>query len=346
MLVFIDFFDKDGVQLLSTGWGDASRSGFVYGGIPTANIWSRNGGQFGAGTVRAIPATARTCKIGVILQSSLSGSTNVEQAAQDIRLEKVNDGTLIQDGVITTQKIAAQAITAAKLQVGTFDNILPDPKFVDLTWWGRPTALVNDYSGAPGFWKQNKSLFIDSHVVRGAYQDTYTEFFPSTPGAFYLVEYQVFVSADFVGRIGLYLHLPSQAWFTMGGPLRGYNFTETGLPVNFDSGSAKGTQQYSAVFQLADTGHSSRMQIRVSSQCTAGYFEFGSINITRVSNGVLIADGAVTAGKISVGNLQAVSANIGLLRTASSGARTEITDNVIRVYDASNVLRVKIGNLA
>lgn len=48
----------------------------------------------------------------------------------------------------------------------------------------------------------------------------------------------------------------------------------------------------------------------------------------------------------TITNLQALSATIGVLRTATSGQRTEIQDNKILVYDSSNVIRVKIGNLA
>jgi hypothetical protein len=69
-------------------------------------------------------------------------------------------------------------------------------------------------------------------------------------------------------------------------------------------------------------------------------------NITQVIDGSLLVTGSVAATKITASNLQAISALIGLLRTATSGARTEIADNVIRVYDSSNVLRVKIGDLS
>ncbi len=61
---------------------------------------------------------------------------------------------------------------------------------------------------------------------------------------------------------------------------------------------------------------------------------------------VSILDGAIKARAIDVVNLQAVSALIGTLRTASSGARVEIADNIFSVYNASNVRKVKIGNLA
>ena len=56
-----------------------------------------------------------------------------------------------------------------------------------------------------------------------------------------------------------------------------------------------------------------------------------------------LAARAVTADKLAVGSLSAVSADIGLLRTKSSGARVEIESNQIRVYDANNQLRVRMG---
>jgi hypothetical protein len=52
---------------------------------------------------------------------------------------------------------------------------------------------------------------------------------------------------------------------------------------------------------------------------------------------------SVTADKMSVTSLSAVSATIGTLRTATTGARTEISDNLIQVFDTNNVLRVRIG---
>ena len=70
------------------------------------------------------------------------------------------------------------------------------------------------------------------------------------------------------------------------------------------------------------------------------------ITVTAAIDGNLLVSGTVGANKLSVTNLSAVSASIGTLRTATTGARMEIMDNVIKVYDASNVLRVKLGNLS
>jgi hypothetical protein len=59
-----------------------------------------------------------------------------------------------------------------------------------------------------------------------------------------------------------------------------------------------------------------------------------------------IAAGAVTADKINVSELSAITAVIGTFASANTGERVVITDDKIEVYDASNVLRVRIGNLS
>lgn len=55
-----------------------------------------------------------------------------------------------------------------------------------------------------------------------------------------------------------------------------------------------------------------------------------------------IASLAVTAEKINVTTLSAITATIGTFKTASTGARVEIKDNIIEVYDATR-LRVRMG---
>lgn len=63
-------------------------------------------------------------------------------------------------------------------------------------------------------------------------------------------------------------------------------------------------------------------------------------------NGNLLVTGSVGADKLSVTSLSAITATIGLLRSAASGARLEIATNVIRVYDGvSSTPRVQIGDL-
>lgn len=62
-----------------------------------------------------------------------------------------------------------------------------------------------------------------------------------------------------------------------------------------------------------------------------------------IIDGNRITTGTVTADRLNVATLSAITANIGLLRTATTGARVEIENNQIRVYDSANTLRVRLG---
>lgn len=57
----------------------------------------------------------------------------------------------------------------------------------------------------------------------------------------------------------------------------------------------------------------------------------------------MLAAKAVTADKLAVTSLSAITARIGKLETATSGARTVIQDNLIQVFDGNNRLRVRMG---
>ena len=69
----------------------------------------------------------------------------------------------------------------------------------------------------------------------------------------------------------------------------------------------------------------------------------GSITADRLVvgsiTGTYIAGGTITADKMGVTSLSAITANIGLLRTATSGARQEIATNYTKIFDSSNVKR-------
>ena len=59
--------------------------------------------------------------------------------------------------------------------------------------------------------------------------------------------------------------------------------------------------------------------------------------------GNMLAAKSISADKLAVNELSAITANIGLLRTATSGARTEISNNLIQVFDSNGHLRVRMG---
>ena len=68
---------------------------------------------------------------------------------------------------------------------------------------------------------------------------------------------------------------------------------------------------------------------------------------TVIDNNVIVsrmlAAKAITADKLAVTSLSAITANIGLLRTKTSGARTEIKDNLIEIFDENNFRVIALG---
>jgi len=63
-------------------------------------------------------------------------------------------------------------------------------------------------------------------------------------------------------------------------------------------------------------------------------------------DGDLIVAGTITADRLESTQISTLGLTIGTLSSAASGARLELKDDRIQVYDSSNVVRVKIGNLA
>ena len=53
----------------------------------------------------------------------------------------------------------------------------------------------------------------------------------------------------------------------------------------------------------------------------------------------------ISGGMIETSSLSAITATIGVLETRNSGARVQIRDDVIKVFNDSNIAKIKIGNL-
>ena len=111
---------------------------------------------------------------------------------------------------------------------------------------------------------------------------------------------------------------------------------------------------YSAIAQMADSIATKISQGDMTSylqQDHTGFYIKGSlINIdgtTKIGDNVITKDmiqsKAVTAEKMDVSSLSAITATIGTLQTATSGARSVLKDNLFEVYDSNNRLRVRLG---
>ena len=118
--------------------------------------------------------------------------------------------------------------------------------------------------------------------------------------------------------------------------------------------SNTGVRNYTALQVMQDGLASKVTQGDVSSwlqQDHTGFYIKGSLididGTTRIGNNVItrnmIQTAAISADKIDVESLSAISAVIGVLRTATSGQRLEVRTNQILVYDANDRLRVRMG---
>lgn len=105
-------FDSANVDIA----GDGSLWFYPFPAVTVPNTWTEYSAVFGYGTGRPFPSNARTMSPTVL--GGFGGGSSIHEF-QDLRIEEVLPGTLIQDGSITTAKIIAGAITADKIQAGT-----------------------------------------------------------------------------------------------------------------------------------------------------------------------------------------------------------------------------------
>lgn len=210
-------------------------------------------------------------------------------------------------------------ITASKLKIGGSDNIIPDPKFYDLGWWGRTGFQVVDYSGQDSGWFGGAMLVFGAGggVTRSSTSKTLT----TTPGATMRLEIQVELSGDFVGEFSVYLYIEGGGLYSLGGPNLGAwpSGDYPGWPIQFNSGSAKGRYPFSQEITIPMNSQCSNAHMVIVDRVIAGGVAIGSCSATRVADSVLIKDGAITAQKISVQKLSAVASDMGAVDVSAAG---------------------------
>lgn len=322
--------------------------------------------QIAAGAITATELAAGSVAAGKIAAGSVS---TTELAAGSVVAEK------IAAGAVSADKIGANSVTASKLLIGDLNNLVlnGDLRSGTLDGWSRITATggnaitVDTGTG----WPSQYALVLsraagnasELSIVNGntSFDDTsMREGIALAPGEELWFESTTFTTnagapamVDCVARVNdtTLAVLPAYALSNCveslgkltaaGGFIRfsGYFRNNTGAPVKayirLESGNAGvGTAVYF-------------WNTKALRRNTGEVIVDGAILANKIAANAVTADkieaGAVTAAKIAVTQLSAISATIGLLRTASSGSRLEIENNQVRVYDGANVLRVRMG---
>lgn len=88
-----------------------------------------------------------------------------------------------------------------------------------------------------------------------------------------------------------------------------------------------------------------RLFFQIEQNSSGGAYGYDVCDIVqrRALGGELLVDGAITADKISVNELSAISGNLGTLVTTGPNGTTTITGSYTEVKDASGKIRVKMG---
>ena len=299
---------------------------------------SNNGALSGAGggqvTIGGLGYTgALNATNGATIGTNLSGQFN-----------SGNVGTFFANATIGNNLIVDGAISASKIVVQNRNDICPDSGFRDFSWWNL-NSLTN-LMAVNGSNASQPARFL--RATGAASADRTSTNIEVEAGAYYRTRLRIYISTDAAGWWGCSQHWPNQAWRTVHPTTTRADVDSNGYPVIDMANTTipKGSwQTYVGTHEFIANSQGQFIQHRTRYNLTAGYVEW-YWEIVRAGSSDLIVDGSVTAAKVNVGQLSAISANIGTLRTATSGGRVEISDNIIKVFDNNNVVRVKLGNLS
>lgn len=266
-------------------------------------------------------------------------------------------GNLIVDGAITADKLSANAVTAGKIAAGAVgaDQIAARSiaashlMISDLTnlchnrgmqsdGWITSLGYVPEVADHLGY-LSNAGLDARFAIHINTRDTYYGGFFPVQFGEEYAFSWSTFPgdggTSSQPAAIGL--HLQTEAG------------SETWVHACLRPAGTPGLLTQTGSLAIPDGFAKARVCVQLPNNMGTIWTDPSqrhwatNIEVRRRNNGHLIVDGAITANKMSVGSLSAITANVGLLRTAASGNRVEIESNQIRVYDGNNLLRVVMG---
>ena len=224
--------------------------------------------------------------------SSANGNFAVDAngnlTAKAITILNANDGSVI---------LQTNASLANQLKLNT-DNLIPDPKFYDLTWWHRVGSTVGKWAdnGSINGWKGGASLYLSAFAGE---LKTDCPVIQLVPGATYLLEGQYYASGDWNGRLSVDLYVSGLGYVPFFPRIAGTQWDSDNLPVQVSNATAKTfAVQTSTITIPAATGSTGTAVITIRNSHTTGSIEVGSLSITRVVDNSLVGDNSITNVKI------------------------------------------------
>ena len=366
--LFVAFADNnfnniEGAGSSATGW--PSYGTFFYFGLvggTGSSSWTRYSISFGPGEEAKIPSNARYVRIGALGNYQNSSGTQ-SLLAMPILQEKVT-GELTVRGTLSVTDSNGNVLFGVGTNNNTsLANLLGfNGSFSD--WTSTLPTGWSLWSGAvpikeTGSVKPPGATYGLKFICTGADQGiNRTVFFPAPRPANTLIRgsFSFFMQGNVGGGpSGLLIDLFTND--TSGNTYNGItvlaNTTVSGWQrVPFEVGSGNSVCTGIRIYVMSSYSGFPGGNAAAGNTMVFGPIEFDIQNAITSSNvTTFIADAAITSAKIEsvqankviASSLSAITATIGTLRTATSGARTEIKDNLIEVYDSSNSLRVRMG---
>lgn len=269
----------------------------------------------------------------------------------------------IASGSITTALLGASAVTASKIVVST-GNINPDVGFADDDFWNWDGNHANWYPEENGAVALAAGIYGKAYAIWSGFTsgtqhlERASDFLPDgaiKPGAVVRVRARILNSTnrDLAAVLNCYDSAGAYitgifAQSTAGSGASNVESQQITIPTN----AVK-----FRIVMYAPPGHEFSGNgvigpIYVNEMSSSSLIVDGSVITNKLAANAVTADkitaGAVTAAKINVTELSAISANMGtitsgLIRSGTSGQRTEIDPNGGRSYYANGQLAVRWG---
>ena len=241
------------------------------------------------------------------------------QAAIGINGNTVIDGTLQARSMIaetiTSRELAARSVLARHILVsGDQNNLVRDPQFKDMAWWGFAGSALQGISfgrwadaGMNTRWKHGVSMYMGPTNTYNELVAAYSQTMPLVPGATYRAEYQVGFSNDFDGDLTIWLHVYNSNLNFLGPFLPGGGVPDSGFFFNGNApaiqypNTSRGGRDIDKLFTLdANNRAIAGCQFVIIRQVRAGTCEIGGFTLTRVTDETLIGPGVVQTKHLSI----------------------------------------------
>lgn len=252
----------------------------------------------------------------------------------DLNADKITAGT------INADRIGANSINAEKLTIGDFTNLWGNqymktngarPQGIGTQWYGGGATIPELKGGGVQMWGRD-------HIA------PYSTRIPLKPGDTFVIEYSAGQNSGPTKALGVGL------WVFDGNGGQGSSPYQFGAAENLGA-LGGGWYRWRRTFQVWDNGSGQPaaygclyFQIEQGErESNPAYWTAGDIVIRKAVGAELIVNGTITANKLNVTELSAITGKIGVLQSSDSNGTMTLTNLYLQIKDGSGQERIFLG---